>query len=240
MDFCVRSIFLHFYWLYPFTKRAITPLSFEQIEKFQCLKSSTTQGLSHGIFRTHVARVTRGGKIHGSIIEIFGDELLFENRCCTTYQPVFMFCACRSHVDTRQEATVTKMIPTALCWPTGLPSPRASTLTSLAIRSSAGLWTPHTGTEIFNFSTNSFVDWCYMINLKQYIFESGRMKSRYKREHHGYILVIKIGVTLKQKTGISSLKVFSAIFGFNIRRGCSDARGIFSPDRPLLGPKHLL
>ena len=26
----------------------------EQIEKFQCLKSSTTQGLSRGIFRTHV------------------------------------------------------------------------------------------------------------------------------------------------------------------------------------------
>ena len=33
-------------------------MSFEQIEKFQCLKSSTTQGLSHGTFRTHVARVT--------------------------------------------------------------------------------------------------------------------------------------------------------------------------------------
>ena len=33
-------------------------MSFEQIEKFQCLKSSTTQGLSHGIFRTHMARVT--------------------------------------------------------------------------------------------------------------------------------------------------------------------------------------
>ena len=58
MDFCGGSIFLHFYWLYPSTKRAITPMSFEQIEKFRCLKSSTTQGLSHGIFRTHVARVT--------------------------------------------------------------------------------------------------------------------------------------------------------------------------------------
>ena len=35
-------------------------MSFKQIEKFQCLKSSTTQGLSHGIFRTHVARVQKG------------------------------------------------------------------------------------------------------------------------------------------------------------------------------------
>ena len=33
-------------------------MSFEQIEKFLCLKPSTTQGLSRGIFRTHVARVT--------------------------------------------------------------------------------------------------------------------------------------------------------------------------------------
>ena len=32
---------------------------FEQIEKFQCLKSSTTQGLSHGTFKTHVARVSK-------------------------------------------------------------------------------------------------------------------------------------------------------------------------------------
>ena len=31
---------------------------FQQIEKFQCLKSSITQGLSHGIFRTHLTRVT--------------------------------------------------------------------------------------------------------------------------------------------------------------------------------------
>ncbi len=58
MDFCGRSNFLYFYWLYPSTKRAITPMSFEQIEKFQCLKVSTILGLSHGIFRTHVARVT--------------------------------------------------------------------------------------------------------------------------------------------------------------------------------------
>ena len=34
----------------PSTKRAITPMFFEQIEKFQCLKSSTAQG-------PHVSRV---------------------------------------------------------------------------------------------------------------------------------------------------------------------------------------
>ena len=33
-------------------------MSFEQIEKFQCLSLSTPQGLSHGTFRTHVARDT--------------------------------------------------------------------------------------------------------------------------------------------------------------------------------------
>ena len=33
-------------------------MSFEQIDKFQCLKLSITQGLSHGTLRTHVARVT--------------------------------------------------------------------------------------------------------------------------------------------------------------------------------------
>ena len=58
MVFSGRLHFLHFYQLYPSTKRAITPMFFEQIEKFQCLESSTTQGLSHGIFRTNVARVT--------------------------------------------------------------------------------------------------------------------------------------------------------------------------------------
>ena len=42
MDFCEGSNFWYFNWLYPCTKRAITLLSFEQIEKFQCLKSSTT------------------------------------------------------------------------------------------------------------------------------------------------------------------------------------------------------
>ena len=36
----------------------ITPMFFEQIEKFQCLKLSTTQGLSYGIIRIHVTRVT--------------------------------------------------------------------------------------------------------------------------------------------------------------------------------------
>ena len=45
-------------WLYPSTKKAITPMSYELIEKFQCLSLSTPQGLSHGTFRTHVARVT--------------------------------------------------------------------------------------------------------------------------------------------------------------------------------------
>ena len=34
-------------------------MSFEQIEKFQCLKSSTTQGLSHGTIRTPVAHVQK-------------------------------------------------------------------------------------------------------------------------------------------------------------------------------------
>ena len=34
---------------------AITPVLFEQIEKFHCLKVSTTQGLSAGNLRVHVA-----------------------------------------------------------------------------------------------------------------------------------------------------------------------------------------
>ena len=42
----------------PLTKMTITPLFFEQIEKFQCLKVSTTQGLSTGTLSLHVARVT--------------------------------------------------------------------------------------------------------------------------------------------------------------------------------------
>ena len=37
---------------------AVSPMFFEQIEKFQCLKLSTTQGPSHGDPRRHVARVT--------------------------------------------------------------------------------------------------------------------------------------------------------------------------------------
>ena len=40
-------------YLYPSTKMAITPVLFEQIEKFQCLKVSTTQGLSAGTLRLH-------------------------------------------------------------------------------------------------------------------------------------------------------------------------------------------
>ena len=34
---------------------AITPVLVEQIEKFHCLKVSTTQGLSPGTLRVHVA-----------------------------------------------------------------------------------------------------------------------------------------------------------------------------------------
>ena len=36
-------------------KMAITPMFFEQIEKFQCLTLSTTQGLSTGTLRLHMA-----------------------------------------------------------------------------------------------------------------------------------------------------------------------------------------
>ena len=56
--YCERFHSLHFYRLYPSTKRAITAMSFEQIEKCQCLKLSTTQGLQHGNIRIYVARVT--------------------------------------------------------------------------------------------------------------------------------------------------------------------------------------
>ena len=42
-------------YLYPSTKMAITPVLFEQIEKFHCLNISTTQGLSAGNLRLHVA-----------------------------------------------------------------------------------------------------------------------------------------------------------------------------------------
>ena len=37
---------------------AITPMFFEQIEKFQCLKLSTAQGPQHGTLRRHVTRAT--------------------------------------------------------------------------------------------------------------------------------------------------------------------------------------
>ena len=37
---------------------AVTPVLFEQIEKFHCLNPSTTQGLSTGTLRLHVACVT--------------------------------------------------------------------------------------------------------------------------------------------------------------------------------------
>ena len=50
--------FIDFLGIYPSTKMAITPMSFEQIKKFQCLKLSTAQGPAHGTLRRHVARVT--------------------------------------------------------------------------------------------------------------------------------------------------------------------------------------
>ena len=56
--FLKLSFFLLIYWLYPSTKMIITPMFFERIEKFQCLSLSTTQGLSTGTLRFHVARVT--------------------------------------------------------------------------------------------------------------------------------------------------------------------------------------
>ena len=37
---------------------AIPPMFFEQIEKYQCLKLSTTQSPDHGTLRRHVARGT--------------------------------------------------------------------------------------------------------------------------------------------------------------------------------------
>ena len=58
MTHCGGFHFFPFYGLYPSTKKAITPLFFEQIEKFQCLTSSSTQGLSTGILRIHVTHVT--------------------------------------------------------------------------------------------------------------------------------------------------------------------------------------
>ena len=48
----------HILQIYPSTKVVITPMFFEQIEKFQCLKSSTAQGPQHGTLRGHVTRVT--------------------------------------------------------------------------------------------------------------------------------------------------------------------------------------
>ena len=42
-------------YLYPSTKIAVTPVLVEQIEKFHCLNTSTTQGLSPGTLRVHVA-----------------------------------------------------------------------------------------------------------------------------------------------------------------------------------------
>ena len=64
-------LFSDFLGLYPSTKLAITPMFFEQIEKFQCLTLSTTQGLSTGTLRFHVARVTCPQTCH-KVIELWG------------------------------------------------------------------------------------------------------------------------------------------------------------------------
>ena len=58
LSFSEKTTFLRILQLYPSTKMAITPMFFEQIEKFQCLKLSTAQGPAHGTLRRHVARVT--------------------------------------------------------------------------------------------------------------------------------------------------------------------------------------
>ena len=52
-----QLFFLKFWRLDPSIKMAITPTFFEQIEKFQCLSSSTAEGLSRDTWHTHVARV---------------------------------------------------------------------------------------------------------------------------------------------------------------------------------------
>ena len=54
----IMILFFQFFKLYPSIKMAITPLIVDQIEKFQCLELSTTQGLSTGVLRSHVAHVT--------------------------------------------------------------------------------------------------------------------------------------------------------------------------------------
>ena len=58
LSFSEKTHFLRILQLYPYTKMAITPMFFEQIGKFQCLKLSTAQGPAYGTFRRHVARVT--------------------------------------------------------------------------------------------------------------------------------------------------------------------------------------
>ena len=51
--------FPEFLEFYPPFQMTITPMFFEQIEKFLCLKSSTTQGLSTGTLRLHMTRVQK-------------------------------------------------------------------------------------------------------------------------------------------------------------------------------------
>ena len=59
MEFPWRKLlFSRFCFLYPSTKMAITPMFLDQIEKFQCLKSSTAQGQQYGTLRGHMTRVT--------------------------------------------------------------------------------------------------------------------------------------------------------------------------------------
>ena len=58
LSFPEKTTFLKISLLYSTTKMAITPMFFEQIEKFQCLKLFTAQGPAHGTPRRHVARVT--------------------------------------------------------------------------------------------------------------------------------------------------------------------------------------
>ena len=58
LSFPEMTSFLKILLLNPSTKMAITPMLFEQIEKFQCLKLSTAQGPAHESLRSHVARVT--------------------------------------------------------------------------------------------------------------------------------------------------------------------------------------
>ena len=58
-EILIKCIFYETFQLHPFTKMVITPLIIDQIEKFQCLESSTAPKLSPHTFRSHVARVLK-------------------------------------------------------------------------------------------------------------------------------------------------------------------------------------